>query len=252
LLLRDQVSDFRASSFAQLGLSALAVTPENSAILPLRWYGATAALETVGLDAHSHYLGVTREVIAGDRVGMLQSVGQQVGQAVSRAVATSLASALESSDTLSDGRAWFNATDGNLAGSGAAPSAPTLNAAVQALRAMPDPAGNAVGTPARFLVVPPALEASARILVASTFGGSSDWLHVVCLPTLTSASAWYVLPAPQVMPSVALLSLAPANKPVFSLERARKRIESDAIEFKLFADYRVARVSRFAYKNPGA
>jgi hypothetical protein len=247
---RVQVANFKPSSLAQLGLSALAVTPENSSILPLRWYGSTAALETVGVDAHSHRFAVTREVLLGDSVGMMQSLSMQVGQAVSRAVATALAAALESSDTLSDGRAWFNATDGNLAGSGAAPSAATLNAAIQALRAMTDPAGNVVGVPARYLVVPSALEATARILVASTFG-PSDWLQVVVLPTLTSATAWYLLPAPQVMPSVALLSLAPATRPVFSLERARKRIESDAIEFKLFADYRIARVSRFAYRNPG-
>jgi hypothetical protein len=74
---------------------------------------------------------------------------------------------------------------------------------------MTNPAGEIVGVGPAFVVVPPALEVSTRILLNETFAvHGPDRPVLVVNPYLSSAMSWYVFADPLAAPTLALLHLS--------------------------------------------
>jgi len=250
LLLPLQVRDFKGASFPTLAVGDLAAAevPEAGEIKTEVDLTLAASLESVALQSRPFLVRIGRRLLTGDAVAAIRLLTQGVARAARRAEATSLATVLENTDTLADSLAFFNeATIGNLVdtGSGAAPSVTTLNVGCAAL-------WDVAGAPAKYLIVPPGLEITARVLAASVTVPGADWqLEVVVLPTLSSETAWYLSCDPSIAPSVTLLTLE-GSSGSFSISPLKKIPSSDDFGVKILIDYRIARVGRSIFKNAGA
>lgn len=107
---------------------------------------------------------------------------------------------LDNGVTFDDGAAWFDTSNLVDTGSGAAPSAATLNAAAALLRAQASAAGT-LDLDISTLLVPAALEATARTVVAE-----AGWNIEVIASAHLSGSFWYAFADQMVSPSIARLS----------------------------------------------
>ena len=159
-------------------------------------------------------IAVNRDDLEDDILGIYQMQASQAGVAASEWPDILVYSALEDGETslCHDGQAFFSDAhpldngktfDNLLAGKALkadslANAQASLGAARTMLMTMPDEEGEPMGLMANLLVVPPALEDTARILSTSDRLGGDDpnpykGIGVHVSPRLKSATKWYVM-----------------------------------------------------------
>ncbi len=111
-----------------------------------------------------------------------------------------LANGLDNGVTLSDGDPWFNSSNLVDTGSGAAPSAATLNAVSALLRSQSTAAG-VLDLDVATLLVPSSLEATTRTVVHE-----AGWDITIIASAHLSGDFWYAFSDPAVSPVVARLT----------------------------------------------
>ncbi|MDZ7752757.1 MAG: hypothetical protein U5S82_14070 [Gammaproteobacteria bacterium] len=246
------VSDFKSTTLARVGVGTLDTVADGAAYERLR-VTEGQALEDAGIEEHGGTISFSRKVFYGDNAGLLLTTAMEAGGAQGRTLLTALTSKLESTANLADGRAPFNATDGNLVAAGAAPSTPTLDEAIQILRGLTNPAGDVVGVGPRFLVVHPALETVSRGVINHIWEpGDPARVELVVLPWLTDSNAWYLMGDPQVAPALTMLHLGQHAGRPFHVEPVRTKASSSGVDLAVTADFAFLWTGRFAVKNPGA
>ncbi|HID23893.1 MAG TPA: hypothetical protein EYP14_16045, partial [Planctomycetaceae bacterium] len=118
---------------------------------------------TYRVTTYAKMLSLTREMIVNDDLSILGEIPAAFGRAAARKVSDLIYTVL-----LGNANNFFSAGNGNLlTGAGSALSADSLGDALQALRNQTDADGMPLDLVPKVLLVPPALEADARALLAS-------------------------------------------------------------------------------------
>lgn len=164
--------------------------------------GATAQLKT-----YARILRASRQLIIDDNAGMLADAAQTLGTAAARSEGGEVYAVLETNPTMGDGELVFDAAHNNIL---AAPlDATSLAQGMAALRTMTLPAGNQADLTAAHLVVAADLELAARKLIHES-GLQITVTASGRLPT----GRWYLLPSPEVAPTIGVLKLKGASNPI--------------------------------------
>lgn len=256
-ILRDwPVRDFKPQYIPAFnGISDLKALSELSQYQ----YGSLSAstvLEDVSVSTRGLAFVVSREALINDQAQEISAMMAQLGNIAALSLAQAVATALQGTDTLDDGAAFFAEATSNYvttAAGGAAPSITTLDLAGSKLWRMPL-GDHVAGLAPRFLVCPPEIAHTSRVLVASVWDpqGSAGTVpdgrvDVAVLPHLTDTSDWFLFADPARAPTLALLRLSGSSSLV-NLEQAPRPQNRDGLAFKLSTDFAVARVARHAVK----
>lgn len=198
--------------------------------------GLSAKLSTYGRN-----IGVSRQLLLTDDIGLIASAFSNFGASAARREAQLVYALIESNPALADAELMFDAGHGNVLA--AAFDEASLGVAMGMLRSLPDPFGAASNFDAAVLVVAGSLELLARRIVRDA---GLD-LQVVASPWL-AAGRWYLLPSPDVAPVIGLLRLAGAKYPVL-IEPKKDDRPRDGALFGVRADMGVVALSRTAIKG---
>jgi hypothetical protein len=194
-------------------------------------------------------VGFSEEAIVNDDLNAFGMFFSQVGALGARRAAKSVFGLLVSNPVLGDSRELFNTTDGNLASSGAAPTVDLIGQGMAVLRNQKTLAGNAANNVARYLVVSPAQESNALVLVRS-MSIDSPRLDVMTDSQLTG-TAWYLLADPKIAPVIGFLRLRGGQ--LTKITPVRLSTGFAGIGLEIDVAHGVVALSRVgAYKNPGA
>lgn len=221
--------------------------------------------ETVMLATYGRMFKITRQAIINDDIGAFTRTPRKMGRAAIRTVGNLVYAILTGNPNLSDGKALFHADHGNLAGSGAAPSTATLDAARTAMATQKDPDDKAAGglniQPA-FAIVPAALRGTMETAISSEYDTAKgdkklpnmvrDMADVVSEARLDtdSATAWYLAANPNTTDTIEVNYLDGMDTPY--LEN-REGWDIDGVEMKVRMDASPSVLGyRGLYKNAGA
>lgn len=201
---RGNLSDFKIATRVDTGLfPSLGVVPEGG---EYQFATLSDRKETIALATYGRMFGISRQAIINDDLDVFTRVPGKMGQAARRTIGNLVYAILTSNPTMSDGTALFHANHKNLAGSGSALAAGTLDAgrAGMAKQKDPDEHAAALGIRPAYLIVPVSLEGAAQQLIASqTEPGQSNpgvanrvagMAQVVAEARLdaSSTTAWYL------------------------------------------------------------
>jgi phage major head subunit gpT-like protein len=164
--------------------------------------------ESYKVERYGNQITIDQHTIINDDLDFLSRVPSLMGAACARTVNATAWAQVTSNPNLSDGIAFFHSSHNNLLGSGAAPSTAQLNTMRATMRKQTGMAGEKLNPTPRLLVVPAALESTARQLVHSEYDFTANVfmgynpqadLTVVCEPLLddTSAVQYYLMGADQ-------------------------------------------------------
>lgn len=261
-ILRDMaVRDFNLQNTPDFGgIGVLKEMPEHAEWKNAALYASTV-LEQVRIGTHGIQFTVSRQALINDAIGEVTAAVRQLSNVAALHLAASVASTLEDTTTLSDGSQYFATAKNNLvqlASGGGAPSVTTLDTAGVKLwrRAVGD---HIAGVAPRYLVCPPEISHTARVLAAATWdpAGTAGTVpqgrfDVVTLPHLSNTADWYLLGDPAFAPALALMRLA-GSRDLVTMEQINTPINHDGLTYRLRLDFKVARVSRVgAVKIKGA
>lgn len=252
-------ADFRPLSTLKIGnFTKLEKVTEAGEIKAL---STAEAKEGYSLETFGEIFALSRKAIVNDDLGAFARWGEMMGQAAAETEAGQLLALLSANAgagvTMEDGKALFHADHGNLAGTGAALSEATLDAARQAMRTQKMMDGTTpVNVVPRFLVVSPARETAAEKLLTSIqanttadvnpFGGK---LSLIVEPRLTG-NGWFIFGDPATAPVLEYAYLSSAQGPQLS---SRDGWELLGREFRVTLDFGAGATDhRGAYRNAGA
>ncbi len=204
--------------------------------------------------------GITRQTIINDNVSAFTQIPAAMGRAAMRARGNAVYSLLTGNPQMPDGNALFSAAHNNLAASGGKITVDAYTAAVTAMGTHKGKQGEVLNIMPKFMLVPVARTAEARILMGSQYIGTqatptqlNPWqgdVTVVVDGRLDAASGlpWFLAAAKGLTINVAYLF---GNK-AMRLEQ-RQGFTVDGVEFKVSSDFG-AYVQDWngLYKNPGA
>jgi phage head maturation protease len=211
--------------------------------------------ETYALSTFGRIIGLSRQVVINDDLGMTGDLTRRMGLAAAGFEADKLADLLASGPNMADGKAPFHADHGNLAASGTAISETTLTAARLAMRKQTEPGGQKINITPRYLIAPPDLETLAEKTISAIQATTTSdvnafaFLSLIIEPRLTDAYAWYLVADPASIDGIEHCYLEGQVGPqVFS----EVGFEVDGVKFKIRLDFACAWVEyRGFYKNPG-
>lgn len=119
--------------------------------------------EELVLATYGKLFAITRQTIINDDLDAFSKVPARMGRAAKRTVADLVFAILNGNPDMADGNALFHASHGNLAGSGAAPSEASINAAITAMASQTQAAGSEtvkLNIAPKFLLAPPSLRSA--------------------------------------------------------------------------------------------
>lgn len=260
---RGSVSDFKQNKRLRMGTFANLET-----VRPGGEYqegSLSEERETIQAETKGKIISFDRQMLINDDLDAFARVAGMMGRSAARTVEKDVYTTLTSNPTMSDSVALFNASHNNLAGSGAALSVGTVSAGKAAMRqqTFSSTDDEYLDIMAEILLVPVALEDTAKTLVASaTDPGQSNsrkpnihqnTLAVISSPYLdsNSATAWYLLGnASQDAPIIEVVFLDGVDTPFID---SKEGFTIDGVSFKVRLDYGVGAIDyRGAWKNAGA
>ncbi|MCF2870309.1 Mu-like prophage major head subunit gpT family protein [Octadecabacter sp. G9-8] len=216
--------------------------------------------ETMALKTYARGLNVSRNLLINDDMNLLGDMTSAFGEAAAQTEADILVELVTGNPNLSDGTAVFDASRGNLSGSGVAlgsvGSESALDEARKAMRRIKGLDGKTLisATP-KYLLVGPDLETAAEKLLATIqpnntgdvnpFGGK---LTLLVEPRITDDS-WYVFADPARLPSLVYGYLAAAQGVQIQRTEAWDTL---GLKYRAFLDFGAGWTDwRGAYLNEG-
>ena len=221
----------------------------------------------IQLDTRSATLGVTRQTIINDDLNAMLQTPQRFGRSAARTLAKRVVDRIEGDYLAYDGSRLFLMAHGN-AGDTALTNDATgiaaLSAGMTAIEDSTDPdSGEKMGFSAKFLIVSPTLEDTARritdgsnFIPVTTAGGTTNVgkvtrLEVLVEPFLTSTTSWYIMADPNDAPVIEIAFLDGKEEPDLLIKKAdtisvagggedRWGYEFDDMEFKARMDFGLA------------
>lgn len=215
---------------------------------------------TIQAETFARMFSVTRQDLINDGgLGRIFELQRQAGRGAAASLNKAAVLALRDAS-------FYSVPNGNLlTGADSALDIDSLGAAVAAMRSMTDTDGEPVDISPGALVVPPALEATARQILNSTEVGRDDsggtanpWralAELVVSPYLSAAqggsdSAWYLTARPMEAPSLLVALVDGADRP--RVEQVDPPANVLGLQFRCYLDYGVAEGdSNGAIKNTG-
>jgi hypothetical protein len=252
------LSDFKQHSRVGLGtFDALDEIPESGEYKH-GTFGERA--EPIQLATYGKMFSISRQAIINDDLSAFTEIPRKMGRAAARTVGDLVFAVINSNPTMSDGTALFHADHNNLASSGAAIAAATVGAGRTAMRTQKDGQATLNIRPS-YLLVPAALEDTARVLMVSETDPSQanskkpnpvrNAAEVVVDARLDAASltAWYLAADPNVFDTIEVGYLDGIAAPFLDQQDGWT---IDGVEYKVRIDAAAAPLEfRTMYKNPG-
>ncbi len=175
--------------------------------------------ESMSLKTFARAINVSRNLLINDDLNLLGDMIAAFGEAAAQTEADEMVALLTSNPNLSDGTPVFDASRGNLAGTGAAPSTGELDMVRKAMRATKGTDGKTlISVTPKFLLVGPELEGQTERLLSSIYAASTAdvnaWagkLSMLVEPRLTG-NQWFVFADPARVASMVYGYLASAQR----------------------------------------
>lgn len=217
--------------------------------------------ETIQLATYGKMFSITRQAIINDDLAAFTKVPQRMGRAAIRTVGDLVYAVLTGNPTMGDGTALFHATHNNLLSS-AAINTTSVDAMRVAMAKQTDGSARALNIKLGTLLVPIALEGTAKVVRDSEFEvGASNRnntvpnmvrgiFDVIADPRLDTASAtnWYGAGNPALFDTIEVAYLDGNKTPTLEQERGWN---VDGVEFKVRLDAGVKALDyRALAKNP--
>ena len=199
---------------------------------------------------------------------LTRKLGAGANYSVEVAVYTSLLSNTRVGPTMSDSVALFNSAHGNLAGSGAAPSQTTLEAAVAAMMEQSgtgqDSSSVALGVAPKFWFAKPAVAMAIEKIIGSDYAGSdarrdpqvqaianTTVIKVPCMTALGVSNDWYAAADQALAPSYEVGFLRGNRTPRIQIQNV-PTVDGTTVVVDL--DYAAFPTGGWQgiYRNPGA
>lgn len=263
------MSNFRQHTFPVLStFGDLDQVPEGAEYE----YGTfSEKVENATLATYGKLFSITRHAIVNDDLNAFTSIPMKMGRAAARQVGDLVYNILTQNSgvgpTMNEtSRALFNTTDSTLAASGGAITTATLNTARTAMRTQTDPGGATLNVMPRYLIVPAALETTARVQMASekdpAEGSTTSFdainpfrnaFDVVVEPRLDAASttAWHLFASPGGEVDTVVVGWLNGNQQPFLDQEDGFNV--DGVKYKVRIDCTAAALDyRGAYRNAGA
>jgi hypothetical protein len=256
---RATVADFRARHIMEISDGpTLAKVNETGEVT----FGTITDKELASyrIDSYARGFGISFKALVNDDTAALADISAKMTRGARSWFASFLAGVIMSNPHLADGKDVFHTDHNNLAGSGAAPSDTTIAAAKLAMRLQTDASGNPIDAPARYIVIPAALEIAVDKLLAQLYPQASTavenaarGLTPVVVPQFDQAGEdgpWYLFADPAVAPVFEFSELTGYEGP-----RVETRQGFDTLGMEVRVVWHVgagAVDSRGAYRNPGA
>lgn len=252
------LSDFKPSRRVGVGVfSTLPAVPEGANYT----YGSVQDRgENITLLTYGRIARISRQAVINDDLSMLGDIPRRMGRAAKRTIGNLVYGVLTGNPVMSDAVALFNAAHGNLAGTSGAPSVATLGAAKAAMRVQSDN-GSALNILPKYLIVPAALEATARQIITSTVDPTltrgmainpvNGMATIIIDARLDAASttAWYMAADPSSYDTIEVAYLDGNDTPYIEQQQAWT---ADGVEMKVRIDAGVAPLDwRTMYRNAG-
>ena len=217
--------------------------------------------EPIKLATYGKLFSISRQAIINDDLSAFTDIPRKMGRAAARTVGDLVFNVITSNPTMSDGTELFHADHKNLASSGGAISAATVGKGRTAMRIQKDGESTLNISPS-FLLVPAALEGTARVLMASETDPSQtnsrkpnpvrNAAEVVVDARLDvdSVTAWYLLADPAVFDTIEVGYLDGIAAPFLDNQDGWS---IDGVEYKVRIDAAAAPLEfRTFWKNAGA
>lgn len=260
---KGSLSDFRQASRVNMStFGDLDVIYENGEYK----YGTFSDLkETLTLATYGKMFNISRQAIINDDLDAFSRIPRSMGRAASRKVGDLAYEVLTSNPTMNqDATALFHANHNNFVagGSGAAPSVATIEAARTAMALQTDPAGNVLNISPAYLLVPKALEGTAKVIASAEYdpaGTAGTLTPNTVSGTFTVVSdarldaddpaAWYMLANQSMHDTVEVAFLDGNDAPYLE---SKDGWSQDGVEYKVRIDAVAAPLDfRAAYFNDG-
>ena len=250
------VPDFRAVTRAALGdISALEAVKEHGEYKygTLSEDGAPIKVAKFG-----KIIALTWETIVNDDLGALTRIPAALGNAAAATESNVVWALLLGNPNFTDGVPFYDASHGNVAGSGGAINTSTLAAARAAMRKQKSKAGEFLNLSPEFLVVGPDKELEAFQFTSSVYvpAKNADINDVrnasltVIVDARITGNQWYLFAAPGGVDTFEYAYLE-GEQGVFT--ETREGFEVDGMEIKARLVFGAGWIDyRGAYKNPGA
>lgn len=125
--------------------------------------------ETIALAEYAKLFSITRKALINDDLSALTAAPRGMARAAARKIGDLVYAILSTNGNMSDGNALFSAAHSNLvaAGSGAAPSVATLNAAYASMALQTDPGGATLNLTPTYIIAGHTLRGTIDALLAS-------------------------------------------------------------------------------------
>lgn len=254
---RATVPDFKQVTRLQLGgAPSFLQVPEGG---EFKMGSIGEAKEVYAIATYGRRISVTRQVIINDDVDAFTRIPTMLGRAAAEFESDAAYAPLIANPNMGDGVPLFHANHGNLAGSGAAPSESTLDAAEQAFAAQTGIEGRLIGVQPRFIIHAPKHKVGVQKLLTAVMPTATSGVNVyagaltpVVEPRLrrtSGATPWYLAADPAQVDTIEYAYLE-GDEGVY-LEQ-REGWEIDGVEFKARLDFGVKAIDhRGLYMDPG-
>jgi len=256
------LSDFKPHNMINLSLFGdLDVVPEQA---EYKFGTFSDVRETITLRTYGKLFSISRQAIINDDLSAFTAIPSRMGRAAARMVGDEAYAVLTGNPSLNqDSLALFHATHGNYVTAGGAPSVTTLDAGFTAMATRTDPSGATINLSPRYMIVPRALEATARTLAAATydpagtagtlkpnpFSGRFDVVGDARLDAFNSAG-WFLAADPSMQPGVVVGYLNGQSSPYLEQQQGWSQ---DGVAMKVRIDCRAAAADfRGLFYNDGA
>lgn len=217
--------------------------------------------ETVSAATFGRVLGLSRQAIVNDDLGLFDGVARMLGEGAAQCEGKAFVGLLNANagagPTMSDANPLFHTSHGNIAATAAAIDVASLTIAHTAMRRQKDLANNPTSVTPTFLIVSPEQEIPAQKVLAdlaatevSEVNPFSGRLTLIVDAYLTSTTRWYLASAPGRPEGLTHVYLDGARGPqVFTQEG----FDVDGMQFKGRLDFGCAFMDwRGWFMNPGA
>lgn len=264
---RGQLPDFKTADRINMsGFTGLSEVAEDGEIT----YGKfTDRKETIKLVQYAKKYRMSRQLLINDDLGGLTQVPRLMGRAANRKIGDVVYALLDSTGptlTQDSTALWNTATHKNYVAAATAPTVSTLNTAITAMAKQTDPNTSAVlNIRPRYLVVPVALEATARVLMGAVYdpAGSAGTLtpnpfsgrfEVVTDARLdgqtNGATAWYLFADPNLFDTFEVAFLNGVAEPYL---RENQPWDGQGVEYVTGIDFGVSALDfRAVHKYRGS
>jgi HK97 family phage prohead protease len=251
---RKPFTDFKAHQFLRVGdVPAFSEINEGGEVK----YGTISeSAEKITAKEFGTGVAIGRKALINDDLSALSDFSSGIAIRAANDENRMAYAVLAANAALSDGNALFSSAHGNLAASGSAIDAASIGAAVAAMRAQKSLDGMVLNLQPAYLVVGPAYETAARLILASVNATKTSDVNVwanlaqLVVDANITDNSWYLFASPTAAPVVVYGFVGGSEGPTV---RSERDFDTQAVKVAASLDWAVGAIDwRGAYRNAGA